>query len=66
LLEEETTVIPIQVNGKRRAEIKIPSNIPSQEIEKLVLNESSISRTLSGETPKKIIYVPGRIINVVI
>ena len=66
LLDEETIVIPIQVNGKRRAEITVQNNTSSEEVEKLALNESIISKTLGGGVPKKVIYVPGRIVNVVI
>ena len=62
----ETTTIPIQVNGKRRAEIIIQSDSSQEEVKKLALSNSNISKILGESQPKKVIYVPGRIVNVVI
>ena len=66
LLEEKLIIIPIQVNGKRRAEIKINSNMEKDDIEKIALSDDNISKIIGDKIPKKIIYVPGRILNVVI
>ena len=66
LLEENSIIIPIQVNGKRRAEIKINGNLAKGDIEKIALSENNIARIIGDNIPKKIIYVPGRILNVVI
>jgi leucyl-tRNA synthetase len=66
LLKMETTTIPIQVNGKRRAEIIIQSDSSQEEVKKLALSNSNISKILGESQPKKVIYVPGRIVNVVI
>ncbi|MGB0634686.1 MAG: class I tRNA ligase family protein, partial [Paracoccaceae bacterium] len=66
LLEENSIIIPIQVNGKRRAEIKINGNLAKGDIEKIALSEDNIARIIGDNIPKKIIYVPGRILNVVI
>ena len=66
IIEEEVT-IPVQVNGKLRDTIKIQnSKVKSQkEVEKLALNSEKIKKYLTGK-PKKIIYVPGKIINLII
>lgn len=66
MLTDDTIVLPIQVNGRRRTEIRVPKDMPKDEIEKLVLAEDSIVRALNGGVPKKLIVVPGRIVNVVI
>ena len=66
LLKMETITIPIQVNGKRRAEIIIQNNSSQEEVKKLALSNSNISKILGESQPKKVIYVPGRIVNVVI
>ncbi|MEI4471819.1 leucine--tRNA ligase [Frigidibacter sp. MR17.24] len=66
MLVEDTVTLPIQVNGKRRTEITVPKDMPASEVEKLVLAEESIARALEGRAPKKLIVVPGRIVNVVI
>ena len=65
LVDDEVT-LPVQVNGKRRAEISVPKDMPKEEIEALALATDGVIRTLDGATPKKIIVVPGRIVNVVV
>jgi len=65
LVDDELT-LPIQVNGKRRAEISVPKDMPKEEIKALALATDGVIRTLDGATPKKIIVVPGRIVNVVV
>lgn len=66
LLVEDTVTLPIQINGKRRAEITVPKDMPTAEVEKLVLTEETVARMLAGQAPKKLIVVPGRIVNVVV
>ncbi|MBS3979266.1 MAG: leucine--tRNA ligase [Rhodobacteraceae bacterium] len=66
LLVEDTVVLPIQINGKRRAEISVPKDMPAAEVEKLALADEDVVRFLAGQPVKKIIVVPGRIINVVV
>ncbi|MDO5643154.1 MAG: class I tRNA ligase family protein, partial [Paracoccus sp. (in: a-proteobacteria)] len=65
LLEDDTLTLPIQINGKRRAEITVPKAMPKEEIEALVLADDTVQRFLDGAAPKKLIVVPGRIVNVV-
>lgn len=66
LLEDKGVILPIQINGKRRGEIKVSKDLPKEEIEKLVLLDNAVLRYLEGKEVKKIIIVPGRIVNVVI
>ena len=66
MLVNDTIVLPIQVNGKRRDEIQVNVDLSKDEIEKIVLERPSILRILDGNAPKKIIVVPGKIVNVVI
>jgi leucyl-tRNA synthetase len=65
MLINDTIILPIQVNGKRRDEIEVNIDSAKDEIEKIVLERPSILRILDGSTPKKIIVVPGKIVNVV-
>jgi len=65
LIDDEVT-LPIQVNGKRRAEISVPKDMPKEEIEKLALAQETVIRAMDGAPPKKVIVVPGRIVNVVV
>jgi leucyl-tRNA synthetase len=66
LLVDDTVTLPIQINGKRRAEISVPKDMPPAEVEKLVLADETVIKALGGVLPKKLIVVPGRIVNVVI
>ncbi|SFQ15673.1 leucine--tRNA ligase [Tranquillimonas alkanivorans] len=65
LVEDEVT-LPIQINGKRRDEITVPKDLDKAEVEKLVLATDAVQKALAGGQPKKLIVVPGRIVNVVV
>ncbi|MEP3889115.1 MAG: leucine--tRNA ligase [Hellea sp.] len=64
LVEDEVT-LPIQVNGKRRSELTAPKAISKEEAEKIALSDEAVQRSLDGLTVRKVIVVPGRIINIV-
>ncbi|MFA5582292.1 MAG: leucine--tRNA ligase [Paracoccaceae bacterium] len=66
MLVDDTVTLPIQINGKRRAELSVPKDMPKEEIEKLVLASDAVQRALANGALKKLIVVPGRIVNVVI
>ncbi|MAX74613.1 MAG: leucine--tRNA ligase, partial [Nioella sp.] len=66
MLVEDSVTLPIQINGKRRSEITVPKDMDKVEVEKLALTDKAVLKALSGGVPKKLIVVPGRIINVVI
>ena len=66
MLVDESVTLPIQINGKRRAEITVPKDMPKEEVEKLALAQDAVVKALDGAAPKKLIVVPGRIVNVVI
>ncbi len=66
MLVDESVTLPIQINGKRRGEITVPTDMDKAEVEKLALASDAVQRALDGAQPKKIIVVPGRIVNVVI
>jgi len=65
LLKEDTIVMPIQVNGKRRDQVKVPVGMDVKEIEKLALASEKVQAILDGKPARKVIVVPNRIINVV-
>ncbi len=64
LVETEKTY-PVAIGGKTRTEITLPAEISPDEVEKAVLENEVIQKWLEGRTPKKIIFVPGKMINVV-
>ena len=65
LMEETTVTLPIQVNGKRRGEITIEKSAAKDEIERIALASPDIENFLDGKVIKKVIVVPGRIVNIV-
>jgi leucyl-tRNA synthetase len=65
LLIEDTLTLPVQINGKKRADVTVPRGAANAEIEAAVLALDAVKRVLDGKTPKKVIIVPQRIVNVV-
>jgi leucyl-tRNA synthetase len=65
-LVDSAVVIAVQVNGKRRGEITVPVGAAKDLVEKEALSLEAVARMLEGQTPKKVIIVPDRIVNVVI
>ncbi len=66
MLVDDTVTLPIQINGKRRAEISVPKDMDKTQVEKIALSTEAVQKALDGAAPKKIIVVPGRIVNVVV
>jgi len=66
LLVENTITLPVQVNGKKRADVTVARDAKNPEIESAVLALDAIKRALEGKPPKKVIVVPQRIVNVVV
>ncbi|OUJ74932.1 leucine--tRNA ligase [Hymenobacter crusticola] len=65
-LEEATVEYPIAFNGKMRGKMTFAANAPTSEIEKEVLASEVFEKFGEGKTPKKVIVVPGRMVNVVL
>jgi leucyl-tRNA synthetase len=65
-LVESEHEYPVSVNGKMRAKMKFPLDMPKEDIEKQVMASEIIQKWLEGKTPKKVIVVPNKIVNVVI
>ncbi|MCE8547718.1 leucine--tRNA ligase [Ruegeria pomeroyi] len=66
MLVDALVTLPVQINGKRRAEISVPADMDKTEVEKLALSTDAVQKALDGAAPKKVIVVPGRIVNVVV
>ena len=65
-LVEDTVKYPVSFNGKTRFMIEVPAGTSKEEVEKAALNDTNAEKWLAGKTPKKVIVVPGKIVNVVI
>ncbi|NQU86668.1 MAG: leucine--tRNA ligase, partial [Mariniphaga sp.] len=57
---------PVSFNGKMRFKLDLPVDMPNKEIEKAVLSAEESQKWIAGKTPKKVIIVPKKIINIVI
>ncbi|MAK59832.1 MAG: leucine--tRNA ligase [Ponticaulis sp.] len=66
LLKDDTITLPVQVNGKKRAEIQVPADANKDEIEALAFKDAAVEPHVTGKTVRKVIVVPGRIINIVV
>jgi leucyl-tRNA synthetase len=65
-LQREQVTLVIQVNGKVRAKIQVPQDASKAEVEEKALEEEKIRRLLSGTSPQRVVYVPGRLVNIVV
>jgi leucyl-tRNA synthetase len=65
LLVDDAIVLPVQVNGKRRAEVSVPADAASDAVEAIAMADAAVKRSLEGLAVRKIIVVPGRIVNIV-
>ncbi len=63
---ENTKKYPVAVNGKTRIEMDFPMDAEQADVEQVVLADETIQKWLEGKTPKKFIYVKGKMINVVV
>jgi leucyl-tRNA synthetase len=64
-LRRETLQIVVQVNGKRRDEIEVPAEADEAAIREAALASERVRHHLAGRAPRKVIVVPGRLVNVV-
>ncbi|HET9113994.1 MAG TPA: leucine--tRNA ligase [Burkholderiales bacterium] len=65
MAQDEITLM-IQVNGKLRGELTVAKTTDAATIEQMALNQPAVQKFISGQTPRKIIIVPGRLVNIVV
>ena len=65
LLSDDTVVIVVQVNGRLRAKLNANPDISQDAITKLALSDSHVKEFVGDKKPAKVIYVPGRLLNIV-
>lgn len=63
--EEEITLV-FQVNGKVRGRLSLPADLTEAQAREAALSQESVRRHLNGKIPKRLIYVPGKLVNVVV
>ncbi|MGB0670162.1 MAG: leucine--tRNA ligase [Rhodospirillales bacterium] len=66
LVVEDSVTLAIQVNGKLRATLEVAKDMARDDLEALALAQENVQRMLEGKTPRKVIVVPNRIVNLVV
>ena len=66
LLVEDTITLAVQVNGKRRDEVQVPADADEEAVKAAALAAENVARHVGDQTPKKVIVVPGRLVNIVL
>ncbi|MGN6645144.1 MAG: class I tRNA ligase family protein, partial [Cytophaga sp.] len=64
-LVESNHEYPVSINGKMRAKLNLPVDMPAAEVEQQVLANEIVQKWLEGKAPKKVIVIPNKIVNVV-
>jgi leucyl-tRNA synthetase len=64
LVEDEVEIV-VQVNGKVRAKLSISANASKEEMEEIAMSDKSIQQQIEGKTVRKVIAVPGKLVNIV-
>ncbi len=65
MVEESERILPVQINGRRRGEVRAPAGASKADVEKIVMDDPEIARRLEGLTVKQVIVVTDRIVNLV-
>jgi leucyl-tRNA synthetase len=65
-LVETSKEYPISINGKMRTQLVLDLNATQQEVEEIVLGNAVVQKWVEGKQPKKIIYVKGKMVNIVV
>ena len=66
LLQDQTMTLAVQVNGKLRASLEVPHDLSAEALEQQALALPEVMKAMAGATPKRVIVVPKRVINVVV
>ncbi len=66
LTQDENFTLVVQVNGKVRERIKVPADISEGEVHALALQNPRVASFIGDATVQKVIYIPGRLVNIVV
>ncbi|MAY82698.1 MAG: leucine--tRNA ligase [Flavobacteriales bacterium] len=65
-LKQDEVKYPVSFNGKMRFMLELPADMPKDQVEETVLSHENAQKWLEGKAPKKVIVVPGKIVNIVV
>jgi leucyl-tRNA synthetase len=66
LTREDEVEVPVQVNGKLRLRLNVPAGLGKEELERIVLADPKVQALVDGKQVRKVIVVPGRLVNIVV
>ncbi|HEY6042289.1 MAG TPA: class I tRNA ligase family protein, partial [Anaerolineae bacterium] len=66
IIREEMFTLVVQVNGKVRGKVELPVDVSEAQAKEAALSEENVKRHLNGKSPRQVIYVPGRLVNIVV
>ncbi len=66
LAADEVITLPVQVGGKVRARLQVPADVTEEQVRALALADEGVQRHIAGKPVRKVVYVPGRLVNVVV
>lgn len=66
LITSDTMTVIVQVNGKLRAKLSVAADASEEEVKQLAVSEHNVQKFLDDKKPAKVIYIPGRLVNIVI
>jgi leucyl-tRNA synthetase len=65
-VKESSKTYPVAINGKTRTELNISLDATQQQVEEMVLADETVKKWMDGKSPKKVIYVKNKMVNVVV
>jgi leucyl-tRNA synthetase len=66
LIAESSLILPVQINGRKRADVTVPAAADNAAVETIILADSAVQAALDGKPVRKVIVVPKRIVNIVV
>jgi leucyl-tRNA synthetase len=66
IAQEDELEIPIQVNGKVKARMKVAAGISNEDLEKAAMDNADLQKHIEGKTVRKVIVVPGKLVNIAV
>ncbi|HJU09321.1 MAG TPA: leucine--tRNA ligase [Candidatus Binataceae bacterium] len=66
LTRDETVTVVVQINGKLRDRLQVDAGTPEEEVRRIALDREAVNKHLGGKIPRKVIYVPDKLVSIVV
>jgi leucyl-tRNA synthetase len=64
--KENTLILPVQVNGKLRDRVELPVDVSEEDAKTTAITSEGAQKFIEGKEIRKVIYIPGRLVNIVV